>query len=238
MTKEEILRLLRSIAADRGGDVSFRTFLAASGLKEKQIVGAHWATWNDAKREAGLSTGVFVPPSLDEDVVLTATATLVAKLGKWPTESQLRLAKKHDQRVPSVKVFRRLEQDREFMTKLRAYCEGQAYSPGVVRLIDERARKTSSTAAVPTVPIAGYVYMMRSGRRYKVGHTSSPTRRHREVRIDLPDRTDLVHSIETDDPRGIELYWHTRFADKRVRDTEFFELSASDVAAFKKRKFQ
>ena len=80
--------------------------------------------------------------------------------------------------------------------------------------------------------------MMRSGRRYKIGHTSSPSRRHREVRLDLPDPTDLVHSIETDDPSGIEKYWHRRFETKRVRDTEFFTLDASDVATFKRRKYQ
>lgn len=80
--------------------------------------------------------------------------------------------------------------------------------------------------------------MMRSGRRYKIGHTNSPTRRHREVRLDLPDPTNLVHSIETDDPTGIEAYWHRRFEAKRIRDTEFFTLDATDVAAFKRRKSQ
>jgi hypothetical protein len=80
--------------------------------------------------------------------------------------------------------------------------------------------------------------MMRSGRRYKIGHTTSPVRRHREVRLELPDPTVLVHSIETDDPSGIEAYWHNRFRAKRVRDTEFFTLDANDVAAFKRRKYQ
>jgi hypothetical protein len=87
-------------------------------------------------------------------------------------------------------------------------------------------------------PITGYVYMLRSGRRYKIGHTTSPARRHREVRLDLPDPTTLVHSIPTDDPPGIEAYWHERFASKRIRQTEFFTLDAQDVAAFRRRKYQ
>jgi hypothetical protein len=92
---------------------------------------------------------------------------------------------------------------------------------------------------LPTkIAIQGYVYMMRSGRHYKIGYTSSPSRRHREVSLDLPNPTSLVHSIETDDPAGIEEYWHLRFSAKRIRDTEFFKLDASDVAAFKRRKFQ
>jgi hypothetical protein len=237
MSKDDVLRLLRDIADDEGGDVSLRRFLALSGIKEKQIIGVYWPTWNVAKQEAGLGTKSFVRPRINVEVVVPAFAALLVQLDKWPTESELRLAKRTDERIPSVQIAQRFASNREFLTKLRAYCETNSELAAVVNLIADKIRSVSRPATIQ-VMTSGYVYMMRSGRRYKIGHTSSPSRRHREVRLDLPERTDLVHSIATDDPTGIEAYWHDRFAVKRIRDTEFFELSAQDIAAFKKRKFQ
>jgi hypothetical protein len=83
------------------------------------------------------------------------------------------------------------------------------------------------------------VYLLHLGKHYKIGRSNAFGRRERELAIQMPERATTVHVISTDDPVGIEAYWHKRFADKRVRpDAGWFALDGPDVAAFKRRGFQ
>jgi len=43
----------------------------------------------------------------------------------------------------------------------------------------------------------------------------------------------MIHSIKTDDPSGVETYWHKRFDTKRLNG-EWFDLNSADIKAFKR----
>jgi hypothetical protein len=98
------------------------------------------------------------------------------------------------------------------------------------------ARKPQQSDEGESAPAeAGYVYMIKHGsrREYKIGRTFNPLRREGELEILLPEKLQPVHYIKTDDPAGIEAYWHRRFANKR-KEGEWFALTAEDVRAFKR----
>ena len=79
--------------------------------------------------------------------------------------------------------------------------------------------------------------MIKHGNRaeYKIGKTVNPVRREGEIRLELPERIQPVHYITTDDPSGVEAYWHERFRKQR-KGGEFFALTQADVQAFKRWK--
>jgi len=82
----------------------------------------------------------------------------------------------------------------------------------------------------------GFVYLMKHGKYYKIGKTNATGRREYELAVQLPEKLRTIHVIKTDDPNGIEEYWHKRFETKRGNG-EWFDLETADVQAFKRRKF-
>jgi hypothetical protein len=83
---------------------------------------------------------------------------------------------------------------------------------------------------------AGYESAVVPLAAYKMGHSNAVGRREYELGIQLPERVKEIHRIRTDDPVGIEEYWHKRFGSKR-KNGEWFELTASDLKDFTRRKF-
>ena len=119
--------------------------------------------------------------------------------------------------------------------QLKRFCEekGELDVAGICAQVAKPRSPGPNENAGPSQ--VGYVYLVRHGSRheYKIGRTNNPIRREGELRTELPEQLSPIHQITTDDPAGVERYWHTRFAAKR-KNGEWFALDATDVRAFKR----
>lgn len=58
--------------------------------------------------------------------------------------------------------------------------------------------------AGPGERVKGYVYLLRSGRSYKIGKSNDPSRRYREIRLELPDEPTRFIQFQRTIPPGSE----------------------------------
>jgi|SRR5581483_4168238 len=238
MTKEHILQEIRRTAEANGGaPLGIWRFLKETGIKDSDWIGKYWARWGDAIREAGLIPNQM-QVAYEDSALLEKFAGLVLELGKIPVKGELLLKARSDPTFPNEKTFSRFGSKPEIVKRLAKYCEGRSGHEEVTRLCQEyQSRAGEKTAEnLPGEETVGFVYLIKSGRNYKVGRSNSAGRREYELAIQLPEKAIKVHEIRTDDPVGIEEYWHKRFQAKR-KNGEWFDLNAADISAFKRRKF-
>ncbi len=240
MDKEHILHEIRRTANTHAGvALGWRRFESETGIRYYDWYGRFWTRWGDAVREAGFEPN-RMSEAYDDQFLLARLASLTRRLGQVPTQGDLRLATTTDPDCPSEKVFRRLGSKSQRAIRLLTYCEANPGNEDVAALwrqiplvvspdVDVEADEAPATV--------GYVYLLKHGtrREYKIGRTNNPLRREGELGIQLPEKLQPVHYVKTDDPSGVERYWHTRFADKR-KEGEWFALTLQDVRAFKRWK--
>lgn len=239
VTKAHILDEIKRTAEANGGQpLGRQRFYAETGIKETDWSGKYWVRWSDALREAGYSPNQF-QSAYNEQFLLEKLASFVQELGHFPVHAELKLKRRQDPEFPSHNTFARLGGRAELAARLADFCQQHSDYGDVVAVcspVFSNSEPEATRNATERFETFGFVYLLKSGRYYKIGRTNAVGRRERELAIQLPERAHIVHSIKTDDPSGIEAYWHTRFKDNR-KNGEWFELSASDVSAFRRRKF-
>jgi hypothetical protein len=240
MNKEDILKEIKRTAEANGGvTLGEQRFLGETGIKRSDWYGKIWARWSDAIREAGFSPNAL-QTAYDVSHLFDNYIKLTRELGYLPTDGELRLKSTKDPTFPSQSTFLlRFRSKIELIKQLLEYCEKNEGYEDIVQLCGNyvpRKDKVSIGSQSTDVKI-GFVYLLKHGsrREYKIGKTFNPIRREGEIALQLPEKLEPIHYIKTDDPSGIETYWHNRFSDKR-KEGEWFELSSSDVQAFKKWK--
>jgi Meiotically up-regulated gene 113 len=237
MKKEHILQEIKRTAEANGGVPLGRArFLAETGIREADWLGKFWARWGDAIREAGYSPNQL-QAAYETEFLLETYIGLIRELRKVPASGDLRLKAGTDPDFPNWKTFDRLGSKSEVVKSVLEYCRERKGYEDVAALCKQYSPRSSKTLeSVTTKGETGFIYLMKSGKFYKLGRSNATGRREYELGIQLPEKLKTVHVIRTDDPAGIEAYWHNRFAVKR-KGGEWFDLDAADVAAFKRRKF-
>jgi hypothetical protein len=235
--KQHILDEIRRTAAANGGvPLGWRRFSAETGFEPATWEGRIWARWGDAVKEAGFAPNKFTECYGDTEL-LTILAGFIRELGHFPVPNELRMKNRKGDGFPNAKTFQRAGSRQEILSKMVTLLKPRKEWADVVAICEPLIKTPSDDrpASSDTSVREGYVYLIQSGRRYKIGATNDLATRSQAIAVQMPDPTNTVHVIRTDDPFGIEAYWHKRFADKRTNG-EWFELDRADVAAFKRRK--
>lgn len=239
MNKETMLTEIRRAAAENGdGPLGIARLEELTGITVSAWRGRFWTTWSEAAAEAGIQSG-RMNEAYESDHLLTVLAELSRKCGRFPTDSETRMARVRDKDFPAARVFERFGTKAAKVEALRQFVSGRAEFADVLALLpapETDVQEAGSSAANSEELGDGFVYMVKLGKAYKIGRTFSVPRRHREITLELPQKPVEVNSIRTDDPDGIEAYWHRRF-EKKHTNGEWFALDAADVKAFKRRKF-
>ena len=234
--REQILSEIRKLAAENAGKPpGSRVFERETGIRESAWRGVYWARWGDAVREAGLEPNAK-QGKYETEFFLIKLAEACRHHGKLPTAMELRMYKRIDAKFPDVKtITEHFGSLRAVPARLAKWSKDRSEWADVAELLSGHA--SVPTSAVVTTASDGWVYLIKSGTHYKIGRSDNLEQRVKGIRIALPERASLIHSIRTDDPSGIEAYWHRRFADRRANG-EWFALTRADLAAFKKRRYQ
>lgn len=234
--RERIIAEILRTHSELGIVPGIRTFRSHTGIVEKEWKGKIWARWGDAIRDAGLEPNKLTE-RLSEGHILSVLAECTLQFKRLPTSDDLRIIRRSNLNVPSVAGLRTSFPKRtDLVEALRAWvlrAENDRYS-AVADMLPSPASGSSEPAASQN---DGHVYLLRAGDYFKIGQSSNLEKRVKSINVALPDKATLEHAISTDDPPGIEAYWHRRFADRRANG-EWFKLSKADILAFKKRKFQ
>jgi len=191
MTKSYILNEIKRTAEANGGQPLGRIrFEKETGIKETHWYGVYWARWGEAVKEAG-----FVPNEMqgafDKDNVIRKYADLAKRIGRLPTDADLRLASRNDTEFPTNKTFTsRLGKKAQLVFSVEEYCKSHPEYEDVAEMCRSYVspKKDDRDGAVELELEFGFVYLMKSGRFYKIGRSNSSGRRGYELAIQLPER--------------------------------------------------
>ena len=236
--RERILSEIKRLARENGGKAPGKgMFQRETGIAESDWYGKLWLRWNDAIADAGLTPN-DKQERLSSDLILDKYAEVCRHYRKPPSSAELRyFARETPGFIGHNTFFNHFGSKDGIIAALRERAIERGEEDLISFLPEVLSSAPASDRASSSKMGEGWVYLLQSGKYFKIGRSDELEKRVKQISISLPEKVKLVHAIQTDDPPGIEGYWHRRFADRRANG-EWFQLSSNDVKAFKRRKFQ
>ena len=235
--RDHIIREIRRLAAENNGRApGSAAFVTATGISASKWRGKYWVRWGDALIEAGFEANEWISRT-DPEVLLNGIIAACRHYKRFPTKSEFEMLRRSNASIPAPIVIRNnFGGQADLIATLAKHIGDDPEYADVLAMLPAITQPRAAPIK-GAKPVDGYVYLIKSGDFYKVGRSDELERRVKEIRIALPDAATLVHAITTDDPPGIEAYWHRRFSEQRANG-EWFKLTPDDVKAFMRRKFQ
>ncbi len=254
MQTVEILAKIRKMAERKGGQPpGSRLFRRETGISPRAWNGDYWMCWSDAVREAGFKPNT-PRKAYSHQYLMRCLADIARERGRFPTAAAIDYRHRRDASCPCAQVFSRRARKPQLVNLLWEFCRRRRGYQDVAELCEQELQAAKHTqrqratrqfrrcgfvkqpANAAEWNIIGVVYLLKCARQYKIGHTHNLKRRQREIAAQNLGKIKFIHSIQTDDPAGLEAYWHKRFRDRRIKG-EWFQLTRDDVHAFKLREF-
>ena len=233
--RHEIIAEIRRLAASLGKPPGIRTFVAETGITEKDWKGIYWARWGDALTEAGYQPNK-IQERYDDDFLLRHYCDATRHFGSPATRYEWRMYSTDLDDAPSyTTLMNRYQTISQLRQEARKWALADGRYEDVISIFGQEGG-VAEPIKRETIDY-GWVYLLKSGGHFKIGRSDELEDRIKRIQVSLPEKVTLIHAIKTDDPSGIEAYWHRRFHDRRANG-EWFKLSAEDVKAFKRRSFQ
>jgi hypothetical protein len=239
----KLLRYSREIGDRTPGEHKFYEY-AEIGIYDLHKLG--WSNYRELVLDAGLTPNKFDKTKYSHEQLCRLFINVIREKGKWPTRGELEVKHYQESNFPDAGTFYNklgLTLTGDLARKILEYVGDKRGYKDIVDICNTFLENNVTQEASSFISNVGYVYLLKSTLRnataYKIGHAKDIKNRVKQLRQPSNEEI-LIHQIKTDDPIGVEKYWHDRFESKRLYPYKFkdewFKLKPSDVKAFKRWK--
>lgn len=245
-SKEEILKEVQKWSEEnRGHTPSEKVLREELGIPKWDWIN-YWTKMTDLQNEAGLTPHVFDKTKYTKPDLCRLFVKVIGEYGKWPSRDVLDFKRKKDPNFPASATFYKQlgsANNGDLARTILEYVKDKRGSREIIKICNVYLENNIKPIEDLGTGVVGYVYLLKSvlmnATAYKIGKTKDVENRVRQLH-QPSNQQELVYYIKTDDPDGVERYWHLRFEPKRIYPhkikDEWFKLNSSDVKAFKRWK--